>query len=559
MNCQELYKNGCLKELARIFNAEEKALKLLLMIDFPEENMPRFGDDAESFWFKICKEITNGILDSGGSPELLFTEALSTYKGNAILKKCAPESDGLAQEEEPEYSLVRINGNVNTRVYLGFIRELAASLGINSVSLCYSNNESTVFRINGGDGCSGESLREAIESQVNDASIQVEFLHQSFEPYLLSSLTLVGPNLTRIEKTDVPASTPVEDLVKPIQNARDETTGEPIWPHDQNGQDRMPVVNWLRKDGAHPLNLKESLHGNRIQDGAVLQVTPENTSGSHDSTIPRLYVEGPDGGRFELNDIPVDTPIKEIARATILEYDSGIWPTDENSLPRPAVVDRVTPDGSGERLNPNSTIGDSNIQDGDTLQVFPERTAGSVNPLIREEALARVRKQVLAYAKAHSGFKVSANATHIPTEYLFNFHASSFGQPEFGEKPYPLDQHKVFLFLSADFPMKAPAVHWQVPIFHPNIHPKNGEVCLGVLQDKYKPGMDFGELCQMLVDLATYRNYELREGYNKAAAEWAFTSEGQAAIHKMGGRSLTEWLINLAKQEVPPLLGIKRL
>ena len=48
-----------------------------------------------------------------------------------------------------------------------------------------------------------------------------------------------------------------------------------------------------------------------------------------------------------------------------------------------------------------------------------------------------------------------------------------------------------------------------------------GAVCLGVLQDSYSPGLDFGLVCQMLVDMAGYRNYELTEGYDPDAGRWA--------------------------------------
>ena len=38
-----------------------------------------------------------------------------------------------------------------------------------------------------------------------------------------------------------------------------------------------------------------------------------------------------------------------------------------------------------------------------------------------------------------------------------------------------------------------------------------GFACLGALTDAYRPDMDFGQLCQMLVDMAGYRQYETRE------------------------------------------------
>ncbi|MES2125552.1 MAG: ubiquitin-conjugating enzyme E2 [Gemmatimonadota bacterium] len=50
-----------------------------------------------------------------------------------------------------------------------------------------------------------------------------------------------------------------------------------------------------------------------------------------------------------------------------------------------------------------------------------------------------------------------------------------------------IDEHKVFLSIPPEFPMKAPAVFWQSPRFHPNIDPQTGFVCLGELEDA-RPG-----------------------------------------------------------------------
>ena len=66
------------------------------------------------------------------------------------------------------------------------------------------------------------------------------------------------------------------------------------------------------------------------------------------------------------------------------EYDDKMWPRDRAGHVRNTVVDRVNQNGTSERLNPHSTVGDSNIRHGDTLHILPESTAGNVNPLIRD-------------------------------------------------------------------------------------------------------------------------------------------------------------------------------
>ncbi len=281
-----------------------------------------------------------------------------------------------------------------------------------------------------------------------------------------------------------------------------------------------------------------------------------------DYLLENLFVEGPDQGRFELSDIPASTRLKDVVRAILGEYDDAIWPRDRGGQSRPAVVDRVEEDGSHTRLNPHDTLHDNNVRDGETLAVAPESTAGGVNPRIRDEALARVRAQVLAYAGAHPGFRVRANATVAPTEYLLNFRAGGWGPPaEPGGEPYPVDEHEVLLLLPADFPMLAPTAFWQTQIFHPNIHRDNGKVCLGVLEDRYRPGLDFGELCQILVDIAGYRNYEIREGYDEEARNWAISDAGQLAIESRGGRSVKRLLLTMFEDRVhrPLPLRVKRI
>ena len=93
-------------------------------------------------------------------------------------------------------------------------------------------------------------------------------------------------------------------------------------------------------------------------------------------------------------------------------------------------------------------------------------------------------------------------------------------------------------------------MQWRSEVFHPNIVPAwrgdvpKGAVCLGPLMDAYRPDLDFAVLCQLLVDMAGYRNYEARtlgrweetEGYvNVPAATWARSERGQERILAIGG------------------------
>jgi hypothetical protein len=354
----------------------------------------------------------------------------------------------------------------------------------------------------------------------------------------------------------VQGSTDVEQLIDLVRQAA-ENIGMPAQSvrlefHNIEGVLLM-LENWTTEQA---VQLSKQIH---IPVSPGMAPVRSNVASSRfeDHLLSRLYVEGPDQARFEINNARASTKVKDIAQG-VLETQYGNDPLSSGGKGRRATIDHPKPDGTTERCDPDKTLHESNIRDGDTLQVAQEGTAGSINPIIREEALARVRAQILEFARSFGDFHVQANARHTPTEYTFHFHAPSFGPPPArSAPPTEIDSHEVFLVLSPDFPMKAPMVFWQTPIFHPNVSYKDGEVCLGELGEHYLPGLNFGELCQMLIDIAAYRNYAVTEGYNKKAQEWAVSEDGQIAIEKRGGKSVIRKILNGLTSSRP--IQIKRL
>lgn len=276
-----------------------------------------------------------------------------------------------------------------------------------------------------------------------------------------------------------------------------------------------------------------------------------------DYLVTQIHAEGPDGQRFKLEDVPGSTRVRDIGQSVVSQYSPEMMPHDREGQPRPVTVDKIE-GGKAERLEPDKTVHESGLQDGATVQVAPQRTAGSVNPIIREEALARVRSQIVEFAETHPGFEVEANARFAPTEYTLKFRAPGWAPPLVaGGAPVAVEEHTVELQLSPDFPMVAPLVLWRSAIFHPNVHRQTGKVCLGLLEDGYRPGLNFGELCQFLIDLASYRNYETREGYDLEAQEWAVSREGQMAIESRGGVCVLRMFMDGLREPHP--LKIKRV
>ncbi len=283
-------------------------------------------------------------------------------------------------------------------------------------------------------------------------------------------------------------------------------------------------------------------------------------AGEPDYVFQTLYARGPDGRQFRLNDTPAQQTVGNVAASVMEEYPPGYaGPT------RSIVVDAVQDDGSGRRLNGDDTLDGAGLRNGSRMRIGVEAQAGALNPKDRQEALHRVRNQLVAYAQAHPRFQVRANSTLLPTEYELEFVQASFGPGAIsGDEPVTVNRHVVLMQLGSEFPETPPLVFWLTPIFHPNVFPnydcdqareheaQQGLVCLGALAESYTPSLDFGELCQILVDMAAFRNYSLQEEsgqldafgapevrvnyYDRAAAEWV--KANQARIVEIGGRVL---------------------
>jgi len=183
----------------------------------------------------------------------------------------------------------------------------------------------------------------------------------------------------------------------------------------------------------------------------------------------------------------------------------------------------------------------------------------------------RVCNEITDFARTHPGMAVRANSATLPSDYELEFDQDSFGPPQPGElDPISIRHHVLRIELGPDFPEVAPQVFWLTPIFHPNVFPNydserarenphlRGWVCLGELDDAWFPGMPFDDICQTLVDIAGYRNYDLyrvtaapdaepqlRPNFvDPAAAEWA--AHHQEEIRDRGGVAIRR------RQEIEP-------
>lgn len=273
--------------------------------------------------------------------------------------------------------------------------------------------------------------------------------------------------------------------------------------------------------------------------------------GQPDYLLRELFVQGPDGSRFRFTDAPAAQTVRNITTEVIGQYPDSAGETV------PAVADQVLASGERRRLDMDDTLHDAGIRDGDSLRVGVEGRAGAVNPLDQQDALDRVFHQVVGYAKAHPGVSVRANRTERPSEYEIDFVQDSLGPPDVeGGEPRLIREHTLLLQFGEEFPVTPPDVFWLTPIFHPNVFPNydceqsrrqpnlQGWVCLGMLNQSWSPATDFGEVLQMLVAIAGYRNYELfgpngepNNFVDRAAAAWVLGHQAEI-VDKIGGNPI---------------------
>ncbi|KAM0673447.1 hypothetical protein GVAV_003140 [Gurleya vavrai] len=70
---------------------------------------------------------------------------------------------------------------------------------------------------------------------------------------------------------------------------------------------------------------------------------------------------------------------------------------------------------------------------------------------------------------------------------------------------YANSYYEVILTFSKDYPIKPPKVRFLYPVFHPNVY-TNGQVCLDILQNNWKPSMNIMQTLTAVQQLLTTPN-----------------------------------------------------
>ncbi|WP_132118010.1 Mov34/MPN/PAD-1 family protein [Actinocrispum wychmicini] len=243
--------------------------------------------------------------------------------------------------------------------------------------------------------------------------------------------------------------------------------------------------------------------------------------------LGQLMVDGPDDTPFVLQGVPSVTRVRDVVAAVLENSSSQV---DRMRT----VVDQVSDEGGSRRLDPDQSLHEVGVRDGDRLRIGVWATAGASLYATRLAAISLAGQQLQDFPRVAVA---AVDDPDFPTRFEIAFTANSFGPPDRTARPLsPPDHqdHTVRISLPAGYPVTHPTVEWLTPIFHPNV--VDGRVCLRT------NGPDLAALCQALIDLAGYRTYDVRpedfggEGFlDLAAAAWALSPEGQERIVDRGG------------------------
>jgi Effector-associated domain 1 len=481
--------------MAQLYFGEPAAQTALMEIGFPPHLVPKW-QDARSFWTDIVFRLDQGLGVEDGIVALLAATA-KTYPGNKTVQELYSQWAGQDSMVATPPREISVNVPTPTLMLMGadlpgeFLAAIREQIGSTAADLLYVSKEQCAVAIPDPGDDAGQlqhQIQQVMQALAPNAKIQVLYDKHEFRPYLLSALTVYGPDTTPYLAESVPATTLAGDIA-----------------------------------------------------AALVQQIPGMADGR--------------GGTVS------------------------------------TVIDAETAEGS-MRLDPDKTLHENNVKDNQKLRVGTKAIAGSVDPEMRMQAQLRTRAQIRRYAYSHKEtFAITAQDDEsLPNRLTFTLQGPGLAPPENLDEflagthnmtredyralpweqlsPVKIDSHRFTLHLPPMFPVVAPIAVWNTPVFHPNIwrlpQPgvQPGLVCLGPLMDGYRPDLDFGYLCQLLVDIGTYRNYDVVDAPtypDPPAALWARTESGQQVIKSIGGPAMRAEDDARATDRVRPALWMTTL
>ena len=72
------------------------------------------------------------------------------------------------------------------------------------------------------------------------------------------------------------------------------------------------------------------------------------------------------------------------------------------------------------------------------------------------------------------------------------------------ETPYEGGRFRVDVVVPSSYPLAAPNFRFVTTIFHPNVHPKTGEICVDILKNAWSPAWTLQSTCRAIIVLLSH-------------------------------------------------------
>lgn len=70
--------------------------------------------------------------------------------------------------------------------------------------------------------------------------------------------------------------------------------------------------------------------------------------------------------------------------------------------------------------------------------------------------------------------------------------------------PYAGGSFRLEIIVPSAYPLAAPNLRFLTSIFHPNVHPKTGEICIDILKNAWSPAWTLQSTCRAIIVLLSH-------------------------------------------------------
>jgi ubiquitin-protein ligase len=153
-----------------------------------------------------------------------------------------------------------------------------------------------------------------------------------------------------------------------------------------------------------------------------------------------------------------------------------------------------------------------------------------MNSLSRFNRLKNDYEQLVALHNRNGLINVIAVEGNPPEHYMIGYRCRGVAEVDSKGRPRFIEDHRVEIVLTVDYPRVRPLAFWKTTIFHPNF--RNGEICW-----EWYPQQSLRETCEVFAEMVQYKNYNSTSPLNMDASMWAMKHGAELPVDS---RSLFE-------------------